>query len=79
MTGQDISVVIERIEHIKDDIDDVKTDVKEIKEAIVGNSQPGLKTEVALTKQSLKRAWWFLSSIAIVILTSAAWIIRAGV
>ena len=54
-------------------------DIKQIKEAIVGNGQTGLKTEMALAKQSIGRIWWWLGGISMAIIGSAIWIIKSGV
>ena len=32
--------------------------IKEIREAVVGNGNPGLKTTAELNKQGISRIWW---------------------
>jgi len=34
-------------------------------ECIDGNGRPGIKTEVALNKQAIRRGWWWLGGISI--------------
>ncbi len=69
----------EAMKSLTEKTDGYGKDIKQIKEAILGNGQAGLKTEMALTKQSVARIWWWLGGISMAILGSAAWIIRSGV
>ena len=54
----DIALIGERLTAIAED-------VKSIKVSIKGNGKPGLETEIALNKQSIKRAWWWLGAISV--------------
>jgi len=50
----------------------------ELLKIVKGDNGEGLMTKVALNKQSLKRAWWFIGLIAGGIVGVAAFVIRMG-
>lgn len=65
------------------DIAAIKTSLKsnnemthEIHKAIYGNGGQGLLTNVALNRQSIKRAWWWLGGISMSILGIAGCIVK---
>ena len=69
------------------DIDDLKEGIKDLSATVtmgfkdisdVLNGKDGLVTEVQLNKQSTKRLWWFVGALALTIVSSAAYIVRAG-
>ncbi len=76
MSDEAIARIEERIDNIKVDMKDTRADMKEIHEAIVGKN--GLRTDMAVTKTSLARAWWFITGISMTIIGSAVWIIRSS-
>ena len=50
-----------------------------ILEAVKGNGKAGLATDIAVAKSSIKRAWWWLSSVSLAILAICIWAIKRGV
>ena len=70
MTEEIISIIRldESVRHIEEDVKEIKGDMKEIKT---------LATQVAVTKSSLGRAWWFIGVITVVIFTTAGFAIRS--
>ena len=59
----------------------IEEDVKIIKTAIVGDIETGeigFMGKLALVKQSLGKAWWFIMGITMTIIGSAFWIIKSG-
>jgi len=48
-------------------------DVQEIK-----SSTNGMRTDIAVTKSGLVRAWWWLGSISLAIILAAVFVIRTG-
>ena len=51
---------------------------KEIHGMLMGNGGPGILTRLALHAKSIKIQWWFIGAIALSILSSAAWVVKAG-
>ena len=49
---------------------------KEIHKAIYGNGGHGLLTNVALNRQAIKRAWWWLGGVSLSILGIAGCIVK---
>lgn len=72
----------EALNRLEVNVENLTTDVKVIKEAIVGsvenNEKIGIKGQLALAKQSIGRLWWAVSIIIVAILGSATWIIRSS-
>ena len=50
---------------------DIKDDIKQIKDAIVGNEHPGLKTDVAILKRQMVWIWALVSIETAAIVTAA--------
>ena len=65
--------------NLKEDIGEIKTTVEKIFMIINGNGGEGLKTKVALNRQSINRVWWWLGGISLGIIGAAIIIIRNGV
>ena len=59
----------------------IEEDVKIIKIAIIGDVENedkiGIKGHLALVRQSLGRAWWFIGVITVVIFATAGFAIRS--
>lgn len=51
---------------------------REILKCLKGNGSMGLKTQIALNKASLTKAWWWLSGISLTLLGIAGWVIRTS-
>ena len=49
---------------------------KDIHKAIYGNGGNGLLTNVALNRQSIKRAWWWLGSLSAALIGIAGCVIK---
>ena len=49
---------------------------KDIHKAIYGNGGNGLLTNVALNRQAIKRAWWWLGSISGLVVAAVGCVIR---
>ena len=64
---------------IKDNLVEVKKDTAEILKSIKGNGGPGLLTQSALNKASIKRAWWWLGGVSFGIIGIAAYIIKSHI
>ena len=67
----EIKVLIEKVSAVKDD-------TAHIKKIIDGNGEPGLKTQTALNKQSLKRLWGVVGALLTGLIGFAFWIFRGG-
>jgi hypothetical protein len=63
---------------MKDNLKDVREDTKEILAVLKGDNGQGLTTKVALNKQAVNRAWWWLGVLSLSILGIAGWIIRGA-
>lgn len=61
---------------IKDNLVEVKKDTAEILKSIKGNGGPGLLTQSALNKASIKRAWWWLGGVSLTILGVFGWALK---
>jgi len=68
--------IVADIAVIKDNLVEVKKDTEEILKSIKGNGGPGLLTQSALNKASIKRAWWWLGGVSLTILTIAGWALK---
>ena len=68
--------IVADIAVIKDNLVEVKKDTEEILKSIKGNRGPGLLTQSALNKASIKRAWWWLGGVSLTILTIAGWALK---
>jgi len=68
---------MENYTELKEDIQELKGDVKSVLRILNGNGNVGLCTKVALNKESIKRAWWWLSAISLAILGMACFVIRS--
>ena len=51
--------------------DDIKPQLTKIHDAIYGNGDLGLKTKVALNRQSVARMWYFVGAISLLIVGTA--------
>ena len=60
-------------------IESMNGKLDKVVECIDGNGKPGMKTEIALNKQSIKRAWWWLAGISLAIMSGAIFVIRGAV
>ena len=49
---------------------------KELLDIVKGTNSEGLVTKTALNTASIKRAWWWLSALSVMLLGVAGWIIR---
>ena len=49
---------------------------KDIHKAIYGNGGNGLLTNVALNRQAIKRAWWWLSGVSVSIFGIAVCVVK---
>ena len=49
-----------------------------ILEAVKGNGKAGLATDMEVLKSSLRRVWWWLSSISLALLAIFGWSVRRG-
>lgn len=59
----DHALINEAIKEFRQDKKDTKADIKEIKEALLGEN--GLITQQELLKQGFTRLWWFVGTIVI--------------
>ncbi len=51
---------------------------QKVHDMLMGNGGPGILTRLALHAKSIKIQWWFIGAIALSILSSAAWVVKAG-
>ena len=63
-------------DNLKEDMDEIKVGVKEIRKVL--NGKDGLVTTTELNKASIKKAWWWLSAVSLSILGIAFFIIRGA-
>ena len=70
--------LVTKVAVLESDIPEIKDDVKQILLILQGNGSDGLVTKVALNKQAISRAWWWLSGVSLGILGIAIFVIRAA-
>ncbi|MCP4585310.1 hypothetical protein [Pseudoalteromonas sp.] len=68
----DLALMIEEVKKLS-------TKMNEIHETIIGNGRPGLKTDMEVTKSSVKRLWYFLGTMFTGVLGMAVWAIKSSV
>ncbi len=68
----------EEITKLEKDVSDIKSDIKEIKGAVIGEvkngDKIGLKGHIAVLQGSVTRMWWVLA----VVVSLLAWALRNG-
>ncbi|MBW2075897.1 MAG: hypothetical protein JRI58_14355 [Deltaproteobacteria bacterium] len=76
-TAISIAEIKKDIKHLSGKVEEQAQTSREILVALKGtNNEPGLTTRVCLLKQSVKRAWWFLSALSLCLLSIAGWVIK---
>lgn len=66
----DLAIIKERLPRIEEKID-------KITDLLKGNGGEGLITKIALFKQSLNKAWWWLGGISLGLLGLVFFVLRA--
>lgn len=61
----DLAVMAKTVEGMDKKLDKVV-------ECIDGNGKPGIKTEIELNKQAIRRAWWWLGGVSLFLVGIAA-------
>ena len=67
------------MERLQQDIAQIKSDVKDILKLLNGNGTSGIITKVALNKEAIRRAWWWLGGISISIMGIAFFVIKSAI
>ena len=76
-TAVSIAEIRGDIQRLAEKVDSQAETSKEILMTLKGgNNVTGLVTRVCLLRQSVKRAWWFLSAISLCLLSISGWIIK---
>ena len=57
---------------MKDKVETTDETVQKIYDILTGNGEDGLVTKTALNSQSLKRLWWFVGVLTVVVLGAVA-------
>ena len=52
---------------------------KDIHEILVGNGKPGIKTDVEVTKSSVKRIWYFIGTFFTGFVGLAFWVLKSTI
>lgn len=60
---------------LKHDIEYIKNSQTKIMKLIQGNGESGIITQIALFKQSLNKAWWWLGGVSMVMLAKTVYIL----
>ena len=61
---------------IMNDMKDLKDITLEVLKSVKGNGGPGLLTQTALNRESIKRAWWWLGGISVSLLGLVVWALK---
>uniref|UniRef100_A0A6H1ZEQ2 Uncharacterized protein n=1 Tax=viral metagenome TaxID=1070528 RepID=A0A6H1ZEQ2_9ZZZZ len=61
---------------IQRDVSESKKTGETILKLLQGNGNPGLITQAALNRESIKRAWWWLGGISLSLLGLVAWALK---
>jgi len=61
---------------IMNDTKDLKEMTLEVLKSVKGNGGPGLLTQTALNRDSIKRAWWWLGGISMSLVGLFIWALK---
>ena len=61
---------------IMNDTKDLKDMTLEVLKSVKGNGGPGLLTQAALNRESIKRAWWWLGGISLSLVGLFVWALK---
>ena len=67
----DLAGMAHTIQDVCKDVSEIKSDIKDLRKALLGNGRIGITTQQELNKQAIKRLYWMIGVICVPVLILA--------